>query len=43
MLVIMAGMDQKDSYAIFMKTEEGFYRMFMSWWARLLLFTRKST
>ena len=35
MIVIMAGMDQKDSYAILMKTEEGFHRIFMSWWAHI--------
>ena len=29
MLVIM-GMDQKGSYALFMKTEEGFHRNFIS-------------
>ena len=26
-----------------LESEEGFHRFFMSWWARLLLFTRKST
>ena len=35
MFVIMAGMDQNDSYAIFMKIEEGFHRIFMSWWAHI--------